>query len=225
MRPIWADIGGFSAQYGSASTAGDFCGNPFILAERNMSPPPTRVKLTAQDHARVSSLKNLSNFEESFNRSFSLLGYIANRFLIDHMLRVGRLLTENDFEMMVIWGVLAHQNVAHLMPPGSVPTAILSERGRLPDDSAIKPLKLRDVADITRIPRETVRRKLERLAVNGHAKRLPCGGWVVIGDRVEPELRDFTRDTIMRLMAVSDEVFNALKHADSTAENGPRKLP
>jgi hypothetical protein len=177
----------------------------------------SRLELGAQDHARVASLRNLKDFEQSFNRSFSLVAYIANRFLIDHMLRVGRLLTENDFEMMVIWGVLAHQNIAHLMPPGSVPTAILSERGRLVDEAVIRPLKLRDVADITRIPRETVRRKLERLAANGFAKRLPDGGWIVVGDRAEPDLRDFTRDTIMRLMAVSDEVFNALRHADAAA--------
>lgn len=171
------------------------------------------LKLGLKDHTRVASLKQLASFEKAFDRSFSMLAYISNRFLIDHMLRVGRLVTENDYETMVIWGVLAHQNVAHLMPPGTVPTAVLSERGRLQNVDAMKPLRLRDVAAITGIPRETVRRKLEKLAENRYVRRLDAG-WVVIGDRVEPDLRDFTRDTVMRLVAVCDEVLAALHHAD-----------
>lgn len=171
------------------------------------------MKLSSKDHARVASLRNLASFEKAFDRSFSLLAYISNRFLIDHMLRVGRLITENDYETMVIWGVLAHQNIAHLMPPGTVPTAVLTERGRLANVEAMKPLRLRDVAAITGIPRETVRRKLEKLAKNRYAKRVE-DGWVVIGDRVEPDLRDFTRDTVMRLAAVCDEVLTALHQGD-----------
>lgn len=178
-----------------------------------MHPPDQPLKLTFTDHTRVASLKQLDSFEKAFDRSFSMVAYISNRFLIDHMLRVGRLLTENDYESMVIWGVLAHQNIAHLMPPGTVPTAILSERGRLANIDAIKPLRLRDVAAITGIPRETVRRKLEKLAEKSYVQRLE-EGWIVIGTRVEPDLRDFTRDTVMRLAAVCDEMLTALHHAD-----------
>lgn len=180
------------------------------------------LKLSFKDHTRVASLKNLASFEKAFDRSFSMLAYISNRFLIDHMLRVGRLITENDYETMVIWGVLAHQNIAHLMPPGTVPTAVLTERGRLANVEAMKPLRLRDVAAITGIPRETVRRKLEKLAENRYAKRVE-DGWVVIGDRVEPDLRDFTRDTVMRLAAVCDEVLTALHQADQAASSARDK--
>lgn len=174
-------------------------------------------RMTFEHHTRVESLRRLSSFENAFDRSFSLLAYISNRFLIDHMLRVGRLLTENDYETMVIWGVLAHQNIAHLMPPGTVPTAILTERGRLADLSGIRPLRLRDVAAITGIPRETVRRKLERLAENNYVRRTEAG-WIVIGDRVEPHLREFTRDTVMRLVAVCDEVLAAMHKADEAGK-------
>lgn len=175
--------------------------------------PDHPLKLSPTDHSRVASLKQLKSFEKAFDRSFSMLAFISNRFVIDHMLRVGRLITENDYETMVIWGVLAHQNVAHLMPPGSLPTAVLSERGRLVNIDAIKPLRLRDVAAITGIPRETVRRKLEKLAEKSYVQRVEAG-WIVVGTRVEPDLRDFTRDTVMRLAAVCDEVLAALHHAD-----------
>ena len=183
-----------------------------------MNKPIYPLQLRLNDHTRVASLRQLRSFEKAYDRSFSLVAYIANRFLIDHMLRVGRLLTENDFETMVIWGVLAHQNVAHLMPPGSVPTAVLTERGRMIDENLLRPLRLRDLSDITGIPRETVRRKLDRLAAKGYARRVP-DGWVVSGERAEPELRDFTRDTVMRLVAVCDEIIAALQDADAAANS------
>lgn len=166
-----------------------------------------------KDQSRVESLRQLTDFDHAFDRSFSQLAFIANRYLIDHMLRVGRLITENDYEAIVIWGVLAHQNIAHLMPPGSLPAAILNEKGRLDSDVDLRPLRLRDVAAITGIPRETVRRKLENLAEKKYVKRTEKG-WSVIGDKFEPELRDFSRETILRLVAVSDDVLNALHHVD-----------
>ena len=181
--------------------------------------------LSRQEYTRVASLRTLQNFDGAFDGAFSLLAYTANRFLIDHMLRVGRLLTANDFESMVLWGVLAHQNVAHLMPPGSLPTAVLTERGRLPEEmQALKPLLLRDIAAITGIPRETARRKLEQLAEKRYVRRTEAG-WVVAADRVEPDLRDFTRDTVMRLVAVCDEILQALHDADARATSAGKRPP
>ena len=172
------------------------------------------LKLNKTDFGRAKSLRRMKDFNVAFDRSFSLVAYIANRHLIDHMLRVSRLLTNGDFEVMVIWGVLAHQNIAHLMPPGTVPAAVLTEKGRLRDESTeLKPLKLRDLALITGIPRETVRRKLEQLALNRFARRVQ-GGWVLSTERAEPELRDFTRDTVVRLAAACDEMLEVLQSVD-----------
>jgi DNA-binding IclR family transcriptional regulator len=100
------------------------------------------------------------------------------------------------------------------MPPGSLPTAILTEKGRLAGATeGLRPLRLRDIAQITGIPRETARRKLERLAADRYVERRP-DGWVVSAERVEPELRDFTRESVYRLLAVADEIMAALKDAD-----------
>jgi hypothetical protein len=37
---------------------------------------------------------------------------------------------------------------------------------------------------------------------------------VVSAERVEPELREFTRESVVRLLAVADEIMVALKDAD-----------
>ena len=125
----------------------------------------------------------------------------------------------HDFEALVIWGVLAHQNVTHLMPPGSLPTAILNERGRLAyNPMRLRPQRLRDIAQITGIPRETTRRKLEQLAADRYVERTP-DGWVVRGERVEPELRDFVRESVSHLLAAADEIMAALQDADRNSRH------
>jgi len=191
--------------------------NPCELA---MPQPPLPTPLSATNHKRIAELRDLKDFEAAYDGAFGIVAYATNRFLIDHMLRVGRILTQNDFEAMVIWGVLAHQGVAHLMPPGVLPSAILSERGRVvTDDSQIKPLRLRDISDITGIARETTRRKLNQLAEKHFVRKVPLG-WVISSERVEPDLRDFTRESVMRLLAVADEIMSALRDADDRSNAG-----
>jgi hypothetical protein len=163
--------------------------------------------------SRIASLRALGDVDKAFDGAFSIVAFIVNRFIVDHMLRSGRQLTGGDFEALVIWGVLAHQNVAHLMPPGSLPTAILGEDGHLPSGySGLRPLRQRDISQITGIPRETVRRKLLRLESDHYVQRA-SDGWVISAERLDPELRAFTRETVYRLLAVADEVMVALKNA------------
>lgn len=156
----------------------------------------------------------LNNAVEAFDRSFSLVAFITNRYIVDHMLRCARNLVDGDYEALILWAVLAHQNVAHLMPPGSMPAAILNESGRIEGyEKRIRPLLLRDLSAITGIPRETARRKLEKLAALGFVER-DGKAWVVSGKRVEPDLREFTRESVKRLLAASDEVRAAMLSVD-----------
>lgn len=159
---------------------------------------------------KVPSLREFPDFDRAFDGAFSLVAFIMNRHLIDHMLRAARLLDDGDLESLVLWGILAHQNVAHLMPPGSIPAAVLTETGNMPDlEVRLKPLLLRDLAAISGVPRETARRKLERLAKQGFVERMGRA-WVVSTRRLEPELREHTRESVKRLLAAADEVRAAL---------------
>ena len=167
-------------------------------------------------HGKGAPVRRVVDFDSAFDGAFSLVAYILNRYLVDHMLRSARLLTDGDYEALVVWGVLAHQNVAHLMPPGTVPTAVLTERGLLPGDvPSLRPMLLRDVAAIAGIPRETARRKLEKLATQGFVQR-SGRAWVIATDRVDPELREFTRESTLRLLAAADDVRAAMGAADAT---------
>jgi hypothetical protein len=159
----------------------------------------------------------LRDFDRAFDRAFVVAAFVVNRHLVDHMLRVGRELMLNDYEALLVWGVLAHQNIAHLLPPGALPSAVLDDRGLLGGAAAgLRPLRLRDLVQITRLPRETVRRKLARLAEHRWIERTPQG-WLSSGARLEPTLREFTRETVRRFLATADELARILRDADDAS--------
>lgn len=173
--------------------------------------------MDTRSETRTPSLRELRDYDKAFDGAFSLVAFVMNRHMIDYMLRAARLLDDGDFESLILWGILAHQNVAHLMPPGSVPTAVLTETGNVPDvEVRVRPLLLRDLSSIAGIPRETARRKLERLAEQGYVERAGRA-WVVSTQRLEPELREHTRESVKRMLAAADEVRAALAVADEAA--------
>ncbi|MDC8773008.1 hypothetical protein [Roseateles albus] len=81
-----------------------------------------------------------------------------HRDLIGQVQRMTWELTAGDFEALVIWCELARYSDADA---GGTPRTLL----------------LHDLVTATAIPRETVRRKLERLAALGHVERVERG-WV-----------------------------------------------
>lgn len=136
-----------------------------------------------------------SDFDAAFDRNFSQAGFILNRFLVHHLLRMARQ-TNGDFESLVIWHSLALQNTAGLLGPGARPLTPLQPDGTFPEALLrANGLRSSDLAQITGIPRETVRRKLERLQSNGRVRRHEDGRWHVVAASITPEMREFTRET------------------------------
>jgi hypothetical protein len=136
-----------------------------------------------------------NDFDAAFDRNFAQAGFILNRFLVHHLLRMARH-TNGDFESLVIWSALALQNTASLLGPGARPLTPLQPDGTFPEALLrANGLRSSDVAQITGIPRETVRRKLERLSTNGRVKRDEDGRWHVVTASMSPEMRDFMRET------------------------------
>lgn len=152
--------------------------------------------------------------EASFHRSFALVAFITNRHIVDHMVRFRRAFGL-DFEALVLWAVLAHQNCAHLFPPGTAPSAVLDAAGLLKDTGPgiLRPLRLRHLSEITGIPRETTRRKLAVLKAEGWIVQVR-EGWLVNRDRVGPDLREFTLETVRRFLSAAREVERALASAE-----------
>jgi DNA-binding IclR family transcriptional regulator len=82
-------------------------------------------------------------------------------------------------------------------------------------------MKLRDLTQITNIPRETVRRKLEFLAGKGWVVKTDAG-WTVDESSDGSELRAFTKATMRRFLQTADELMGMLRNAH---DQGPAGLP
>jgi DNA-binding transcriptional regulator YhcF (GntR family) len=136
---------------------------------------------------------------------------VMNRHLIHHMLRSSRTLGV-DYESLIVWGVLAHQNVAHLMPPAHPPTQATTHPSDAPEQGReLRPVRIRDLHQITGIPRETIRRKLESLAKRGFVRRHPSAGWIVDRQSIEPDLREFTRESVRQFLACANQIQTLLE--------------
>lgn len=163
-------------------------------------------------------------FDAAFDHSFGLVAFAMNRHLIDHMLRAMREL-DVDFESLVLWGLLSHLNVAHLVPPGSVPTPASYLKGRHRSTATdLRPMRLRDLEQVSRLPRETVRRKLLKLKEQGYVQQT-SSGWIFNRDRVEPALREFNRETARRTLRLGEELARLLAHGALLARQEQAGVP
>ena len=148
-----------------------------------------------------------------YQRAFAFIAYTMNRFIVDQLMRAARLF-DNDTEALVLFGVLSHLNVAHLMPPGSKPSATLNDKGSVIDSQPrLRPVRIRDLVQITGRPRETIRRKLERLEADGRVLRL-ADGYVLNVASVDPQMRALSVDGVRRFMAASRVIDAALHDAE-----------
>lgn len=152
------------------------------------------------------------DFDARFERAFGLVAYVANRHVLDHMRRI-TLELRMDLDTVFIWGTLAHLNVAPRLPPGADPSRVLTDTGMLPEGK-LNTVRLADLSQITGMPRETVRRKLEKLQKQGKVQRDEDGGWVIVQSSVDASLRAFTRETTLRLLAAAGEVVSVLERAE-----------
>lgn len=108
--------------------------------------------------------------------------------LVAHVRRLTWLLTDGDFEALVLWCELACRSARDRGEPDGAPI------------TAPQPTLLRDLVDATGVPRESARRKLERLAARGRVDRLG-NGWVVRLASLDPPRRAMAQDAARRIHA------------------------
>lgn len=179
--------------------------------------PPTVPAITEEidDADAIPRLVRESRLSDrdmaNFDKAFSLVAFALNRYIVDHLLRFARQFGP-DYQMLVVWGVVAHQCTTHHLGPGSRPSTVLDHDGMLSaPDLELRPVRQRDVSQITGIPKETARRKLLKLEREGWIRR-QGPGWVLNPDSIDPELREFSRESAKRLLAVSDHIRQLLKN-------------
>lgn len=165
-----------------------------------------------------------NDFDARFQRAFGLLAFSVNRHIVDHMRRIGIELGM-DLETAQIWGTLAHMNLLPNLPLGADPMVVLDEMGRM-KSLALEPIRLSQLSQITGLPRETVRRKLERLTTLGKVERGPDGRWKYRDAGVSKAEVAFTRKTVLQFLGTAQSLLTILdqvKVDQPQAEEEPRR--
>ncbi len=155
--------------------------------------------------------KTKPDIDQQIDRAFGILAFTVNRHLIEHMRRIA-LELEMDFESAYLYGILAHMNVAPAIPLDSRPADVLDDAGR--GKIGLVPVRLTDIAQVSGLPRETVRRKLETLQQKGKAERTPDGLWQFCRTGVDEHIHRFTKETILRFLKTADEMHATLDKLD-----------
>jgi len=149
----------------------------------------------------------------AYARTFSLAAFTMNRFIIDHVVCASRRF-DNDMEAMILFGIVAHLNAAHLMSPGASSTRVLGSDGRVPDaQPQLRPVRIRDLTQITGRPRETVRRHLARLEAQGRLLR-GIDGYVINVAAVDTQMHALALDGLRRFTAAAKLIEAMLQDAE-----------
>lgn len=141
---------------------------------------------------------------DGFGRDYPAYQYAFVNFLVDHLADLSRLYG-GDFQQVLILAIIGQRrlNVLRGLGEATLPG---------PEAMAISASRL---ADVTGIPRETVRRKLETLRRKGWVVQGPDGAWSLAENengRDLPVRRDHAefdqraRRRIARLVAVLEKV-------------------
>jgi hypothetical protein len=95
---------------------------------------------------------------------------------------------------------------------------VLGANGRVPDaQPQLRPVRLRDLVQITGRPRETIRRKLERLEAQGRLLR-QADGYVIDVASVDPNMHALSVDGVRRFMEASRVIGATLRDAEQALE-------
>lgn len=172
------------------------------------------------NRSRVPKSLGLSSeqFDAAFERGFGLMAFVLNRHIMNHMRRICVEL-DMDPETALTWGTLAHMNNLPHLPLNADPIDVLNEVG-MKRDAALQPIRLAQLAQITGLPRETVRRKLERLRALGKVDRDESGGWFYVRSGIGASEREFTQRTLIDFLQTTESLralFDRLQDAQGSA--------
>jgi hypothetical protein len=147
--------------------------------------------------------------DAAFERACPLLALRIGDCLFDQMMLLSRELGV-DYESVVLWGVMSQW-------AGPRPGPAAGGAGAGPR-TAPRPVRIRDLAGITGIPRETVRRKLLRLQDAGRVERVALG-WAVVRGPGDPALRGFVRHAVDRFQRTARELEQLLADASDGTDD------
>lgn len=150
--------------------------------------------------------------EEIYDRCPREITVLLGWFITGHLARLYRLF-EGDLISVIVLGEIAHHNIGSIFDQKR-----MSKKGEVMDwnhdysREALQPCNSFSISTATDIPRETCRRKIEKLLQSGFLERHPGGGYTIT-KKVVGHFREFNRETFLRWSTVAKELDKVILNA------------
>lgn len=143
---------------------------------------------------------------DALDKHYPLVTYEAGLFMIDYLRRLNREF-DNDLACAIVLGEIAQHSVRDLMKRDLPRSGMASADFATPDRVAagLKRCNALSVAQACGIPRETVRRKIDKLVAKGFVTRDDKGGLALVPG-ISGRFRSFDRQTVCDLVALAERV-------------------
>ena len=144
--------------------------------------------------------------DEAYDRHYIPMTYEMGMYMMDHLRRLYREF-DGDLSMAIVLGEIGHHNARHfvrdILPRSGTDARTLGTAEVI--GKASRPCNALSVAEASGIPRETVRRKVEKLVKLGFVTRDAQGG-LHTTRAVAAKFKPFDRHTIEELLALAERV-------------------
>lgn len=148
---------------------------------------------------------------ESFDRHYPLLAYEVGLLMMAHLRRLYREF-DGDLTMCIVLGEIAHYNARYfmreLLPRSGTDAKSLATDAVL--DEVVRRCNALSIAEASGIPRETVRRKLDKLERIGWIARDGKGG-IRVTRAVGRHFRNIDRAVIADVLETADRLRSTLR--------------
>lgn len=148
-------------------------------------------------------------------RRFGYMSMLKTRFTLPHLIGLYQSFG-GDLALPIVLGEIAVRNLqAVYQMRAEEPYGVLDPRTdhvirqQRYTSAHLRPANVHSVAQATGIPRETVRRKIEKLIAHGWIER-DARGHLFLTSRVKQDLGAFDRDETVRFVLAAASVFKAL---------------
>lgn len=141
--------------------------------------------------------------------------YVFVEFLIEHMVDAGRAF-KGDFQAMLVLAVLGQARLNAVRAASSSAVASLDVRAEAESTNASR------ISDITGIPRQTVRRKLDALTKRGWIERDADGAYRLVStggqSAARRDLSDMDRRAMQRVAQLVSELESVIERHEKLVE-------
>ncbi len=126
---------------------------------------------------------------------------------------------DGDLDLPLILGEVARRNISCLLrdsrfyPDGIDPQLILANK-----NGEYLPCSAMSVSLATRLPRETVRRKLNKLVQNGFLEKMPDRSFVITPKLMDSFAQNLNKNLLAELLAISAKISLLLNNSHESDE-------